>query len=58
MVVRENGKTKQKFYGCIDFPNCRGTRAMNEPPDYDGYYGDPDEDDWGHPGHPSNYGDN
>lgn len=26
MVSRLNSKTQQRFWGCKDFPKCRGTR--------------------------------
>ena len=26
MVSRQNKQTKQYFWGCADFPRCRGTR--------------------------------
>jgi len=28
MVQRKNGKTQQSFWGCHNFPRCRGTRSM------------------------------
>jgi len=27
MVVRTNSKTKQKFWGCSNFPRCRSTKS-------------------------------
>jgi hypothetical protein len=29
MRLRENKKTSQKFYGCIQFPDCKGTLPAN-----------------------------
>jgi len=29
MRLRENKKTGHKFYGCLQYPNCRGTRPTN-----------------------------
>ena len=29
MVLRENKKDGTEFYGCTDFPNCRGTRQID-----------------------------
>lgn len=28
MIVRENRKTGEKFWGCSDFPTCRGTKHL------------------------------
>lgn len=31
MVIRTNSKTGDPFFGCSDFPNCRGTRNVHYP---------------------------
>lgn len=30
MVLRENCRTGQKFYGCMSYPQCTGTRPARE----------------------------
>lgn len=27
MTSRKNGATGERFWGCVDYPSCRGTRA-------------------------------
>ncbi|MGI8981848.1 MAG: topoisomerase DNA-binding C4 zinc finger domain-containing protein [Pirellulaceae bacterium] len=31
MALRENSRTGEPFFGCSDFPNCRGTRDVQYP---------------------------
>lgn len=28
MVLHVNGQTREKFYGCLLYPACMGTRAL------------------------------
>lgn len=30
MVRRKNRQNKNEFYGCVNYPNCRGTSSINE----------------------------
>lgn len=60
MVLRYRKSDNKPFWGCNDFPECRGTRnikADGTPEEDDDIFYDDDYDmDW-HPGHPSNFGD-
>lgn len=35
MKERTNRSTGEAFYGCLDFPDCRGTRPVEEDADED-----------------------
>ena len=30
MVLRVNSRTGEEFYGCLNYPSCRGTREVNK----------------------------
>ena len=59
---KAGGKDFKPFWGCSDYPDCRGTRNIMESGkpetdvelEWEQY--DSDDMEW-HPGHPSNYGD-
>lgn len=66
MVSRLNRQKNSRFWGCKDFPTCRGTRdvdglsAADRAAAYRQEIGSDDCDDddiWGHPGNPRYYGD-
>lgn len=46
MVLRTNRRTKERFWGCSDFPDCRGSRDVGPDgkPLYDDRLPDPRDD--------------
>ncbi len=45
MVIRKNRKTGERFYGCPMYPQCDGTRPIDEPQkrDYPAWASDPNQ---------------
>ncbi len=39
MVVRRNRQTREPFYGCTEYPDCKGTRSIDA-------FGEPEYYDW------------